>query len=167
MITKIEAGDSMDYRPGAWSPYSDIFGKKNIYKEIDNVTSDGMDTKYFYINDAGEEETLLDIHSRSVEEKDIDSDAITELVVYLTGDTQAIGVYDFVDGVISYLDIDQTLQCSYSEFVGNMGNISREYENCIKATFKNEDGTERAEVYSLKDNILTYVCPFSDKLIMQ
>lgn len=145
----------------------DIFGKKDIFKEIDNVTSKGMDTKYFYINDSGEEETLLDIHSRSVEEKDIDNDGMTELVVYLTGNIQAIGVYDFVDGAISFIDINAALQCYYSEFAGNMGNIKHEYVNYIEATFKNEDGTERSEVYRVTDNQLTYVCPFPDKLIMR
>ena len=160
----LEAGDGLDMRPGNWQQYDNIFGMKNIYKEIDAVSSKGMDTKYFYINDGGEEEILLDISSRSVEEDDIDEDGKTELIVYLSGN--AMGIYDFVGEQITYMDINKKLQCSSSEFISNMSNVKHEYKKCIVASFKNEDGTFRREVYRYSDNELTYVCPFSNELLM-
>jgi hypothetical protein len=163
-IVMIEAGDGLDMRPGSWQPYDNIFGMKNVYKQIEHVTSKGMETKYFYINDAGEEEILLDISSRSVEENDIDEDGKTELVVYQPGNS--MGIYDFVNGQITYTDINETLQCSSSGFIANMSNVRHEYEKCIEAGFKNEDGTFRSEVYRYSDNELIYIGPFSDELLM-
>lgn len=165
-IVMIEAGDGLDMRPGSWLPYDNIFGMPNICKEINDVTPKGMNTRYFYINDAGEEKVLLDINARSVEEKDIDEDGMTELVVYLAGSTQSIGIYDFVHEEITYMNINEKLQCHSSEYMGNMGNLKGEYRNCIEARFLNKDGTLRSEVYRFSNNELTYVSPFSNDLLM-
>lgn len=161
-IVMIEIADGLD-APREWCQPEPILGDENLFSEIISDKPGETHIDYFLVNEDGTEETVIDVYSMT-EEHDLDGDGINEIIVYLPGKTKGIGIYDMVNGKLDYIDINEKLGASWSEYMGNIGNINHEYENCIEVAFENDDGISRYEVYRVKDNVLTYVCTFDEAL---
>lgn len=146
--------------PG-WRGYEDIFGMDNVYKE-NNMIGDQGNIIYFYDDVSGNEQVLLKVENCATEEIDVDGDEITEIIAYRAGSVEIID-YDIVAKAVMRLDICEALGAVWSSYLGNAANIKEEYAMCIAAGFKT-DGTMREEVYSIKDNILTYIGPYSQDM---
>lgn len=144
---------------------SETIGIDDWNKEILSDKPKDTHVRYFIVNEDGTEETVLDVYAMT-EEHDLDSDGVLEIVVYIPGEKRNIGVYDMINGELKYMDVSSELGASWSEFMGNMANLQREYSNYIQAGFET-GGTKRYEVYQYKDNELIYVCPFDDSLLMK
>jgi len=165
-IVMIEVADGFDHMPGIDINEKEILGITGVIKETSNMSGKGANYKYIYMNEAGEEEILIDLYARSFYEVDLDNDGITELIVYLQGNMQSIRIYDVVEDEFSYIDVDEKLGSYWSSGLESMGNLKREYKNYILAGFQNDDGTTRREVYKAVNNELIYVGPFSDEMLM-
>ncbi len=148
-----------------WRNYEDIFGRKDVYKENNMIGHHGS-IIYFYDDAAGKEQVLLKVENCATEEKDVDSDGITEIIVYKAGKMKAIDIYDYNADteMILHLDVCAALGAYWSEYMGNAANAKPEYSRCIEAGFHGSDGSDRTEVYSVKDNILTYIGPHSQEM---
>lgn len=144
---------------------SETIGIYGWNKEILNDKPKDTHVRYFIVNDDGTEETVLDVYAMT-EEHDLDGDGLLEIVVYIPGEKRNIGVYDMINGELNYMDVSSKLGASWSEYMGNMANLQREYSNYIEAGFES-GSTKRYEVYQYKDNELIYVCPFDDSLLMK
>ncbi len=148
-----------------WRNYEDVFGMDNVYKENNMVGHRGS-AVYFNEDADGNEQVLLTIENCATEEIDIDEDGITEIIAYKAGKTKAVVIYDY-DGnteSISALDLCEKLGANWSEYMGNAANVRSEYSKCVEAGFYEADGTTRTEVYSVKDNLLTYIGPYSQEM---
>jgi len=148
-----------------WRSYEDIFGMKNVFKENNMIGHRGNIT-YFYDDAAGNEQVLLKMENCATEEIDIDDDGITEIIAYKAGKMRTIDIYDYNADTetIMHLDICEALGASWSGYMGNAANVRNEYAKCIEAGFYETDGTTRTEVYSVRDNILTYIGPYSHEM---
>ncbi len=148
-----------------WSNYVDIFGMKGILKENNMIGHKG-NIVYFYDSADGKEQVLLTIDNCATEEIDVDNDDITEIIAYKAGEKMALVIYDYdpATDTILKLDVCDALGAQWSSYRGNMSNGKQEYSRCIEAGFDEEDGSTRIEVYSVKDNILAYLGPYSQDL---
>ncbi len=166
-IVMMEIVDGIDFIPGKDISSQEILGRYGVFKESNNISAKGQNISYILQKKNGEEEPLIDFYARSVYEEDIDDDGITEVLVYLPGgDFFKIGIYDFIDGKTSYIDVNEKTGSYYSTGMENMANLKPEYKKCIEVGFTNEDGTKRTEIYKVKDNELIYVCPFTNEVLM-
>ncbi|PKM58455.1 MAG: hypothetical protein CVU98_00765 [Firmicutes bacterium HGW-Firmicutes-3] len=167
-IVMIAVEEGFDYIPGIDIENSNILGIQGVLREVDNISSKGMNIHYFYTDSDGEEITLINIYARSTYEVDIDDDGIIELMVYLNNeeDWQSIGIYDVVNGEISYIDVNKKMGCKWSRGEENCANIKPEYKKCIEIGFERDDDTYRSGLYRVVDNELFYICPFSDDVLM-
>jgi len=161
-IVMIEVARAFDFVPGQHLDRENILGQTNVIKETNDSSPKEASHKYLYTNEAGEEEILLEIYSGHIEEADIDEDGITELVVHLPGPLMSLRIYDWVDGEISYVDVNEVLGSKWSSSLSSAGNVKRQYLTHIQAGFENNDGTQRLEVYKFKDLQPVYVGPLSD-----
>lgn len=160
-VVMIVSADGLD-APRGWhdSNYDAILGDPALRCE----RADDM-TRFFTENPDGTEEIVLETKG-AVEPHDLDGDGVTELLVWLPGNKRAMGIYDRVDGKIIYLDVNETLGCDYSEYMGLFGNLQKdEYRKCIEAVW-GTTGTiqDRREVYSYKDGALTYACTVDEAM---
>lgn len=149
-----------------WRNYEDIFGMKDVFKE-DNMIGHTGNIIYFYDAAAGNEQVLLKVENCATEEIDIDDDGITEIVAYYSVDNwQAMDIYDYdpAADTILRLDVREALGAVSAGYMGNAANVKYEYSRCISAGFKGSDGKDRLEVYSVKDNILTYIGPDTQEM---
>lgn len=120
--------------------------------------------RYFTAKDDGTEMLVLELKDMT-EEHDLDGDGEPEIVVYLQGDKRNIGIYDLVSGELEYLDAGAALEASWTEYTGNIGNISSEFSNCIEAGFEENGVSGRYEIYRYENGSLTYLCLLEDALI--
>lgn len=144
-----------------WRNYEDIFGMKDVFKE-NNMLGQSGNIVYFYNDAAGDEQVLLQAENCSTEEIDVDDDGITEIIAYKAGPVKAVDIYDYDQNTqaILHLDVCKELGADWSEYMGNAANVKPEYAKCIEAGFYGEDAADRIELYSVKDNILTYIGPY-------
>ena len=120
--------------------------------------------RYTAPDESGTPQVRLEVPAMT-EEHDLDGGGDPEIVVYLQGKARGIGIYDLKGGELVYLDVNETLGCQASGYTGNMGNIQREYANCIEAIFKDPDGSQRIELYRCTpEGTLEYVCLLDDAL---
>ncbi len=134
-------------------------------KEIVSDKPGETHIRYYVLKEDGNEETVLDVYAMT-EEHDLDDDGLNEIVVYLPGEKKNIGIYDLTSGVLNYIDVSSELDATWSEYMGNMGNLQRKYLNYIEVGFEKGD-VKRYEIYQYKNNTLIYLCPFDDTLLMQ
>jgi hypothetical protein len=145
-----------------WRSYENVLGMNNVNKE-DNMTGDRGNIVYFYDDAAGSEQVLLKLENCATEEIDIDKDGITEVIAYRPGSVEIVD-YDAAAKTIISLDLCEDLGAVWSSYLGNAANVRPEYAKCVAAGFKEADGTNREEVYSVKDNVLTYIGPYSQDM---
>ncbi|HWQ79453.1 MAG TPA: hypothetical protein VN381_11575 [Anaerovoracaceae bacterium] len=149
-----------------WRNYEDIFGRKDVFKE-DNMVGHSGNIVYFYDDASGNEQVLLKVENCATEEIDLDADGITEIIAYYSIDNwQAMDIYDYdpATDTILHLDLRETLGAISAGYMGNAANVKYEYSKCISAGFKDSDGKDRFEVYSVKDNVLTYIGPQTQEM---
>lgn len=139
------------------------FGIDDLGKEIVNDKPGETEIRYFITGDDSAEETVLHIYAMT-EEHDIDEDGFKEIVVYLQGDNKGIGIYYIESGELKFLDVNSELSATWSDYMGNVGNVDSEYANCIGVGFVESDRKKRYEVYRFKDYALVYVCSLDDAL---
>lgn len=157
-VVMIEVLDGLD-SPRAWHGYDAPFGIEELHWEYLNDEAQ-THMHYFVENEDGSETTMLDIHG-TTEHHDLDGDGAAEILVYLgDGNKQGIGIYDMVGEELIFVDVNQTLGCAWSSYMGNIGNLQNdEYRTCIKVGM--ESG-QSGDVYSYSDGVLTYECAFAD-----
>jgi hypothetical protein len=134
-------------------------------KEIVSYKPGKTHVRYYVLKEEGYEETVLDVYAMT-EEHDLDDDGLNEIVVYLPGERKNIGIYDLISGELNYIDVSSELDATWSEYMGNMGNLQRKYLNYIEVGVEKGD-VKRHEVYQYKNNTLIYLCPFDDTLLIQ
>lgn len=159
-VMMMESADGLD-APRTWrnSNYDEMLGDSALRCE-----RAGDMTRFFTENPDGTEEIVLETKG-AVEPHDLDGDGVTELLVWLPGNKRAMGIYDRVDGKIIYLDVNETLGCDYSEYMGLFGNLQKdEYRKCIEADWGPAGRADRREVYFYKDGALTYACTVDEAM---
>ena len=157
-VVMMEAMDELD-SPRNWYGSEAPLGIENLHWEYLNDEAQ-THMHYFVEHGDGAEETVLDIHGVT-EHHDLDGDGELEILVYLgDGNTQGIGIYDWTENGIVYTDVNETLGCRWSSFMGLIANLGNpDYENCIRVGYG-----ERTEVWSYADGRLTYECPFENAM---
>lgn len=144
----------------------DVFpGIDDWNKEIVSDKPGNTHVRYYTLNEDGNEEIVLDVYAMT-EEHDLDDDGLKEIVEYLPGEKRNIGIYDLISGELNYLDVSNELGATWSEYMGNMGNLQRKYLKYIEVGFEKGD-TKRYDVYQYKNNTLIYLFPFDDTLLMK
>lgn len=133
------------------------------FKEVVNDKPGETHIRYYTVGQDGVESTELDVYNMT-EEHDLDDDGFKEILVYLQADKRGIGIYDMESDDLQYLDVNNELGATWSEYMGNIGNVEVTYANCIEVGFEETDKTSRYEVYRFENNSLTYVCSFDDAL---
>ncbi|QNK60301.1 hypothetical protein [Paenibacillus sp. PAMC21692] len=161
-IVKSEVAKGINDMPSQDLNRDNILGQTGVLKETNESSPKGAHFTYLYTDEAGEEEILLELYARNIDEIDLDEDGITELVVLMPGPLMSARIYDLVDGKISYIDVNEVLGSNWSSSLNGVGNVKREYLKGIQAGFENEDGSSRIEVYSFKDLQPIYIAPLSD-----
>jgi len=160
VVVMMEALDGLD-APRTWYADEPAFGEEHLHWEY---LSDGPGTRihYFFDYEDGSEETLLDIYG-TTEHHDLDGDGLAEILVYLPeSNSRGIGIYDMVDGELVYVDVNQTLGCEWSSYMGNIGNLQNDaYRNCMNVGM---EAGGSSEVYSYADGVLTYECTFAEAM---
>lgn len=160
-VVAIELDDNYGFLAGGGN-HTELLGVTGVFMEINNMSPRGANYKFMYINEAGEEVTLLDLNARHYYEVDFDDDGITELMVYESDGS--LGIYGLVNGEITYMNVNEQLGATYASGMENMGNVHREYSNHIQANFMEADGSTRSDVYKYVAHELIYVVPFDDAL---
>jgi len=146
--------------------YEDVFGMKDVFKE-NNMLGHSGSIVYFYNDADGNEQVLLQAENCSTEEIDVDDDGITEIIAYKAGPVKAVDIYDYNPNAqtVLHLDVCKELGADWSEYIGNAANVKPVYAKCIQAGFYEEGAADRVGLYSVKDNILTYIGPFGPNML--
>ncbi len=153
-------GDSNASQPDAEIP---ILSMNDWSKDIISDKPGNTRVRYYVLDEAGNPITKLDVYNMT-EEHDIDGDGANEILEFFQSESVGIGIYDVISNELNYLDVNQALHCTWSEYTGNMGNLQSEYVNCLEAGYRLQDGTQRSELYRYADGVLTYLCPLEDAL---
>jgi len=132
-------------------------------KEVISDKPGNTHIRYYVLDERGADETMLDVYNMT-EEHDIDEDGCNEIIVYLQGEYLGIGIYDIVTGELTYIDVNVQLNCTASDYTGNIGNILHDYSNCIQAVFIDADGTQKIDIYRFSEGVFTYECPLDEAL---
>lgn len=137
-----------------------VLGDPRIRWEVLSDKPGSTLVRYFIEDESGVEETVLEAHG-GTEAHDLDGDGVVELVFWEDGPLKAVGIYDSVDGALVYTDVNQTLGCRWSSFMGWGTGLGHPYAMCIEVG--NETG-KSGDVYSYADGKLTYECSYEEAM---
>ncbi|MBN7772269.1 hypothetical protein [Clostridium aminobutyricum] len=135
----------------------------NWKKEVISDKPGETHIQYSIVKEDGNNLIVLDVQYMT-EEKDLDNDNQLEIIVYQKGDKRNIGIYDLIDGTLKYIDVKSRLGATWSEYMGNMGNVDSAYSNYIEVAFEDLTKEVHYDVYKYDKGKLVYVCPFYDAL---
>lgn len=138
-------------------------GVENWQKEVLSDKPSDIQIRYYYFKSDGSKRVVLEVTDMT-EEHDLDNDGHDEVMVFMKNNKRNIGIYDVVDGALRYRDVSNKLGATWSEYMGNMGNVDPKYQNCIEVAFEDLNKDVHYDVYKYDNGKLIYVCPFYDAL---
>lgn len=139
------------------------FSINDLSKEVISDLPGKTEIRYYLVNEDGSEETVLQIYAMA-EEHDLNADGLKEILVYHQDAKKGIGIYYIDSDALKYLNVNDELKATWSDYMGNVGNAKTEYSTCLSVGFEDSNGSTRTEVYRFKDNALVYECSLEEAL---